>query len=73
MNHTILPGQVYRSCRPFDATTLCIAEYEPGRPYADAADPDTGRNPCVVLTADLHASPVTPTGERRLEGFVLAR
>lgn len=72
MPHTIQAGQVYRPCRPYETTpTLRITAYQPGAPCADAVDADTGRSTCVILTDDLHPTPYTETGDRRLDGFTL--
>ncbi|PPS89408.1 hypothetical protein [Streptomyces sp. MH60] len=74
MSHTITPGQTYRACAPYPygPTRIRITAYEPGAATADAADRDSGA-PCVVLAADLHASPAHDDGTPRTEGYALTR
>ncbi|GAA1236113.1 hypothetical protein [Streptomyces rhizosphaericus] len=74
MGHTIQPRQVYQACCPFPLgpATLFISAYEPGAPVAEAVDANTGAA-CVVYADDLHATPLTPTGDSRLDGYALIR
>jgi hypothetical protein len=74
MPHTIAAGQTYRTCAryPLGPARIRITAYEPGAATADAADRDSGAG-CVVLVADLHASPVHDDGTPRTDGYALTR
>ncbi|MFD0358279.1 hypothetical protein ACFVHW_31800 [Streptomyces sp. NPDC127110] len=69
---TIQARQTYRAANTLDeGRRIFIEAYQPGSERAYVVDADTGKRFRSIRVSQLHAEPVTRSGQPRRSGYVL--